>query len=498
MNIRKGFCNHQDFGGTGVATPERINRYRVQHLKNMGANSWRMSHNPPNPELLDFMDEYGMLVWDENRHFGESPQWKQDQADMILRDRNHPSVVIWSICNEAGCQANSPGIDNVAKEFMAIVQKYDGIYKNTSASNNNWGYKRPIAGAQWMTTVLDFASANYDYNLGGYHSAHPNQSIISSESCSCVTDRNEYKDSSTTGHCSAYGGCPWNNVPCPDGCWVPIAQNDFIIGSFDWTGFDYKGEPTPYGWPDINSHFGVNDMVGFPKDDYFYYKAAWFNMSEEIVLHILPNTWNGDTQTDPINARVYTNCEYVEMFINKQSVSNGKVKVQPLEYYSAKIKYEAGEIRAHCLDANGKVLMTKVLETTGAPSALKLEWTYPYNSESVMNNTIIGDGQDVALISVFVVDSEGRIVPNSNNTVTFALDDESIAFILGVGNGDPGAGTARDKADFRDVYHGKARVLVQSKLNMNGKVKLTATAAGLTSDVIEINIQKPMNSIKTV
>ena len=438
-----------------------------------------------------------MLVWNENRHFGDSPQWKQDQADMILRDRNHPSVVIWSICNEAGCQSGSPGIDNVAKEFMSIIQKYDGIYDYQNESSD-WGYKRPIAGAAWQTPILDFASANYDYNLNSYHSNHPNQSIISSESCSCITDRNEYVDSSETGHCSAYNGCPWNNVPCPDGCWVPIARNDFIIGSFDWTGFDYKGEPTPYEWPDINSHFGVNDIVDFPKDDYYYYKSAWYNVSDEMVLHIVPNTWNGDTGTDPIKARVYTNCEYVELFVNNKSMSNGKEKVRPLEYYSVDIRYEAGEIKAACLDEDDNILMTKVLETTGAAVALKLEWSYPYNSESDMQNTIVGDGQDVALISVYVVDSEERVVPDANDTVQFSVDDESIAFILGVGNGDPGAGAARDKADFRDVYHGKARVLVQSMLNVGGKVKLTATASGLRSDTIEINVEKPENKVQFV
>lgn len=209
------------------------------------------SHNPPNVELLEFADEYGILVLDENRHFGDSPQWKEDQKDMILRDRNHPSIVMWSICNEAGCQFNAKGIDKVAAEFKDIIQGLDGKYNDPESS---WaGYQRPIIGAQWMTPMLDFASAHYTYDLSAYHQQHPNQSILESESCGCVTDRNEYVDSPSTGHCSAYNGCPWKKTNCPDGCWKPIAETEYIMGSFAWTGFDYKGESTPYGWPDVNS-----------------------------------------------------------------------------------------------------------------------------------------------------------------------------------------------------------------------------------------------------
>ena len=245
-------------------------------------------------------------------------------------------------------------------------------------------------------------------------------------------------------------------------------------------------------------HFGVNDIVGFPKDDYFYYKSAWVNMTDEIVLHILPNTWNGDTGTNPIKARVYTNCEYVELFINNKSVSNGKQQVKPLEYYSASITYSPGEIKANCISGDNEILATKVIETTGSPSTIKLEWEYPYNSESKQPNTIYGDGLDVALISAYVQDNQNRTVPNANNqTITFSLDNEKIAFILGTGNGDPTCHEP-DHGSIRTVFHGKARVLVQSQLNQNGVVKLTASSPGLSSDTIEINIQKPMNEIKTI
>ena len=238
--------------------------------------------------------------------------------------------------------------------------------------------------------------------------------------------------------------------------------------------------------------------MGFPKDSYFYYKSAWVNMTDEIVLHILPNTWNGDSGTSgKVKVRVYTNCEYVELFINNKSVSNGKQYVKPLEYYAVDVTYSAGEISVNCVDANDKILETKSIQTTGKAVQIKLEWDYPYNSESEYNNTIYGDGLDVALISVYVLDDQNRVVPDSNNTIQFAIDNEEIAYIYGVGNGDP-ACHQRDKGTFRSVYHGKAKVLVGAKLNVNGIVKLSATSTGLTSDTIEINIKKPMNEIKTL
>eukprot|EP01084_Bolivina_argentea_P180802 312356_1 len=490
-----GFCSHQDFGGTGIATPERINRFRIQHLKNMGANSWRMSHNPPNPELLDFADEYGFLIWDENRHFGNSSEWLQDQTDLILRDRNHPSIVIWSICNEAGCQQGVPATTNITRIWKGIIQQYDGIYNN----ENNWGNNRPISGAgssspsnkNYQTPYLDIVGNNYGYqNLAAFHKQYPNRSLIESESCSCTTDRNEYVSSSTDGHRAAY-------TTCIDACWTPIGTQKFVIGSFDWTGFDYKGEPSPYNWPDINSHFGVNDMVGFAKDDYWYYRAQWTDINDEIILHLVPNTWNNDTNTNPVLVLVYTNCEYVELFLNNKSLTNGKQKINVGEYFSMNVTWIYGALSCNCYDVNNNTLKIKTLETTNEPHAIKLGWEYPYNEESITNNTIVSDGQDVALINVFVVDNQNRIVPNSSNLINFSIDNQDIAFILGVGNGDP-ASHERDKSNSRSVYHGKARILIQSMLNKNGKVILTAKSDGLVDDTIEINIQPTNYKIMTV
>ena len=236
-------------------------------------------------------------------------------------------------------------------------------------------------------------------------------------------------------------------------------------------------------------------MVGFPKDDYYYYKSAWVDMADEIVLHILPNTWNNDTGTNPIQVRIYTNCEYVELFINNKSMSNGKQQIKPLQYYSINVTYVEGAIQANCynLSSDNNILATKLIETTGEASRIKLELEYPSNS----NNTIHGDGLDVALISVYVVDDQNRIVPNANNTITFSLDREEIAFILGVGNGNP-ACHERDKSHFRSVYHGKARVLMQSMLNANGFVKLTASSPELASDTIKIQIENLITKMKTI
>ena len=326
-----------------------------------------------------------------------------------------------------------------------------------------------------------------------YHRKYPNQSLISSESCSCTTDRNEYVTSAEEGHCSAYMGCPWNEDPCPQGCWIPIANHSYVIGSFDWTGFDYKGEPTPFRWPDINSHFGVNDISGFPKDDYFYYKAVWTAFEDEMVLHILPNTWNADIErTDVIKTRIYTNCKYVEVFLNNKSLSNGKQRVEPLEYYGLDVDYEPGVLSVNCLDENDNILGTKAIETTNEPYGITLSQEYPYK-----NGDIIGDGQDVAMINVFVVDNENRIVPNATNMVNFTIGSNDPGYILGVGNGDP-ACHEPDKASYRSVYHGKARVLVQSLFNQSGIVKLSAISAGLKSDTIDINVVSPNDALFVV
>eukprot|EP01123_Difflugia_compressa_P002326 TRINITY_DN13023_c0_g1_i1.p1 TRINITY_DN13023_c0_g1~~TRINITY_DN13023_c0_g1_i1.p1 ORF type:complete len:604 (-),score=124.96 TRINITY_DN13023_c0_g1_i1:7-1716(-) len=248
----------------------------------MGGNGWRMSHNPPNEELLDLTDELGMLVWDENRNFDNVPQYFSDLAILPLRDRNHPSVIIWSLCNEFGCQegANDPVALKTAQTFKSIIEQYDTTRPVSAAWNA--GLNDLLYG--WGPKVLDLQGVNYNYGeLDPYHKAYPAKPMIGSETASCTGARGIYTTNDTIAHESIF-----NAHGCAREWWTADATRNFMAGGFAWTGFDYKGEPTPYGWPCINSNFGVIDIAGFPKDTFWYYQSWWIN---KLVLHVFPH-WN--------------------------------------------------------------------------------------------------------------------------------------------------------------------------------------------------------------
>eukprot|EP01084_Bolivina_argentea_P265984 451013_1 len=331
----------------------------------MGANAWRMSHNPPNKELLDFADEYGILVWDENRHFENNTQYFQDMEDMINRDKNHPSIVIWSLCNEGGCMEGSANGAAVGKMFEAIIHRIDNVNTRpvSAAMNGDWGDS--------LSGVLDIQGINYHYEqYDPYHSSHPTQPIISSESCSCTTSRGEYSnDNATTGHVSAFTSCVWT-------CWQPVAQRKFVIGSMDWTGFDYKGEPTPYNWPDVNSHFGVIDIAGFPKDDYWYYRA-WWQQNNETIIHILPDDWNQWVSGQKVETWIYTNVDSVDLQLNGKSVTNGPVTVTTQSPIQLTITYSPGILSAIGYDKNKNKIANYSIQTTGKAYGIELIIEYP-------------------------------------------------------------------------------------------------------------------------
>jgi len=276
----KGMCNHQDFAGVGTAVPDRISAYRIERQKELGVNAWRMSHNPPNPELLDAADRIGLLVWDENRFLGDFPQWKKDIEAMVRRDRNHPSIVWWSLCNEWGCMQDTMETTvRVGGEFRDILKKLDPTRPISGAWNGD------VSGAvQWGKHVVDIGGINYNYDsFDPVHAQLPDQPMISSESCSCTSDR------SPTVNLSLGIIGPYNAWSCIRDCWAPIAARAFVMGSFDWTGFDYRGEETPTVWPTISSHFGILDVAGFYKDDAYYYKSIFHS---DPLVHIVPHSWN--------------------------------------------------------------------------------------------------------------------------------------------------------------------------------------------------------------
>ena len=456
----KGTCNHQDFAGVGVALPDRLNWYKISRLKEMGSNSYRCSHHPPTPELLDACDRLGMLVMDENRRLGDSQEILGQVESMVRRDRNHPSIYVWSMCNEEGAQGTEAG----RKQGQAIydtISKWDGTRPVTAAMNNGdtWG--------KGISKVVDVQGCNYNPNLYDmFHLAYPKRPMIATETASSTTTRGMYFTDTIAGFCSSLNeGAEW--------AWRPVGENAWMSGGHVWTGFDYRGEPSPYDWPCISSHFGIMDTCGFPKDDWYYYKAWW---GGDPVIHLFPH-WNwGETPVEkrPKEIRCYSNCERVELLLNgKILMSQG---ITPNSHVSWPVQWTPGFIEARGYVKGKQVALAKV-QTTGAPEALVLVPDRPM---------IQGDGEDVSLVAVSVLDGKGMIVPTADNEVSFEVTGPGK--VIGVGNGNPSSHEP-DKASKRKAFNGRCMVLVQST-GEAGTIRVTATAPGVKPATLDVRAEK--------
>ncbi len=412
--VLKGTCNHQDHAGVGSALPDRVQYFRIARLKDMGCNAYRTSHNPPTPELLDACDQLGMLVMDENRLLGSDPANLKRLEGLVRRDRNHPSVVVWSIAYEEWVQTTPTG-GRVAATMQRLVHRLDPTRQVTEAGNVGNVY----AG---LNRIIDVRGWNYNIGRGvdDYHAEHPDQPNVGTEQASTVCTRGIYANDPKRGYVGSYddNAPPWAYTA--EKWWSFFAARPWLSGGFAWTGFDYRGEPTPYGWPCINSHFGILDTCGFPKDNFYYYQAWW---SDRSVLHLLPHwNWPGKEGQD-IDVRCFSNCQEVEIFLNGQSLGR---KPMPKESHLAwSVPYTPGTLLAKGY-RDGEVVAQEKVETTGVPAAIKLIPDRP---------AINADAQDVSIITVAVTDSEGRTVPVADNLVHFEL--RGPGKILGVGNGDP-------------------------------------------------------------
>jgi len=450
-----GTCNHQDFAGVGIAVPDTLEAWRVEKLKEMGANAWRMSHNPPTPSLLDACDRLGMLVMDENRHLGDTysdhtPSGTpysnlSDLASMIKRDRNHPSIIIWSMCNEEGLEGSPEGA-RIFAAMMKVVHKYDRTRPISCAMNGGWfnpGFR----------TVEDLMGVNYNSQVyDRFHQLYPNMPMFGSETASTLTTRGVYANNRQKAWVTSYN--------MTDGSWAPIATRPFMAGSFPWTGFDYKGEPTPFGWPDINSNFGIMDMCGFPKDNYYYYQSWW---KTKPIVHLMPH-WNWPGQNgQPIRVIAFSNCERVELFLNGKSQG---AKTMPRNgHLEWTVDYAPGTLMARGYN-NGKLAATDIVQTTGAPAALRLK---------TGRTVLAADGEDLIPVEVDVLDSKGRIVPTADNHVTFSVT--GAGHVAGVGNGNP-SDHDPDKASYRNAFNGKCMVIVGAG-EKPGAILLRASSPGL-------------------
>ncbi len=482
----KGVCNHHDLGCLGAAVNTRALERQLEILKAMGCNGIRTSHNPPAPELLDLCDKMGFVVMDEafdvwkkkktayDYHLFWDDWHRRDLEDMVLRDRNHPSVFIWSIGNEIPEQGDSTGV-TLSKELAAIVRNLDMTRPITAACNHPWPGNSLI-----KSGALDLIGINYHHEeFASFLKTFPGQKFIGAETNSALATRGSYDMPSdkirrwpprwdlplTEGNpdytCSAYDNCsaPWGSTH--QETWPLIKKHDFLSGMFIWTGFDYLGEPTPYSWPARSSYFGIVDLAGFPKDSYYFYQSEW---TDKPVLHIFPHwNWNaGDT----VDIWAYTNFEEVELFLNGPSLGT-KQKTGDVCQLVWRVPFAPGKLKAIGRAAGQKAL-TREIKTAGKPDRIILEPD---------RNRIKADGLDLSFITVKVVDAEETLVPRADNLVQFEIQGEGK--IVGVDNG---LQTSHEpfEANQRKAFNGMCLVVLQSN-GKAGSISLKATAEGLRS-----------------
>jgi beta-galactosidase len=498
----QGVNMHQDHAGVGVAVPDRLFTWRLERLKEVGCNAIRTSHNPVAPFLLDECDRLGFLVIAENRHLGDTYMDQtskdvkavehRDLTSLVLRDRNHPSIILWSLCNEQWTQGSPEGAAMI-RAMKQRVHELDPTRPITAAMNG--GFDKP----EGFLSVLDVIGINYNpWVYDSVHALRPTNAMLGSEIASEVSTRgiyatnrwDTYQGDRERGYIAAYSTTAGPGGQTVEDAWPRIATNDFMGGGFVWSGFDYKGEPRPFEWPVINSHYGFMDICGFPKDSYYYYQSWW---TDKPVLHLFPH-WNwtgsargvagseidGDSASVTPRAKegqeipvwVHSNCEEVELFLN--GVSLGKKTTKRYQHLEWNVKYAPGKLVAKGI-RKGKTIEA-IQETTGEPAAIRL---------TADRSRLLANNADVAVVKVEVVDAKGRLVPVAANKIRFSI--EGAGKIIGVGNGDPSCHEP-DKASERSVFNGLAQVIVQST-HVAGKIKLTATADGLAPATLIVQAQ---------
>ena len=421
-----GANNHQDHAGIGIALPDAMHDARLRMLKAMGVNAIRSAHHPATPELLDACDRLGILVIDEHRMMGTAPQIRDELERMVRRDRNHPSIILWSVGNEEWAIENTEIGTRLAREMQAIVARLDPTRPSTLAASSSGQPEGTSVGSQ----VIGF---NYkgQHDIDAMHRRFPQRPMVVTEEGLTYATRGVYADDPSRVQVAAYdrrsGGASTSTI---EEAWRFNAERPFLAGMFVWTGFDYRGETTPFGWPAISSQFGMMDTTGALKDSGYYLKAAW---TTEPMVHLLPHwNWPG-REGQPIDVRVYGNTEDVELLLNGRSL--GRKTLQRYGHLQWSVPYEPGTLVARGY-RRGEWVASDTVATTGDGAAVRL---------TVDRAKIRADGTDVALVTVNVVDREGRVVPTAGQRIDF--DVEGAARLIGMGNGDPGSHEADKPAE---------------------------------------------------
>ena len=475
----KGTCNHQDFPAVGIGVPDNLWRWRIAKLQAMGSNAYRTAHNPLASAFYRACDHMGMLVMDENRHLGDvyTPKTKMGAAYsnlsdlqwMILAQRNDPCVIFWSMCNEENQLEGTREGARIFGAMMHLVHRLDPTRPVTCAMNG--GYNK-----RGFFSVENLLGINYHCNLyEKFHKQFPSKMIFGSEDFNCLSARGVLKTQRNTGLCSEFGallgrGKGWAYNHTPWRSWIPVVTHPFVAGDFIWTGFDYLGEPNPFGWPDVTSQTGAMDRCGFPKPCYYYWRA-WWNTEKPFVYVFPAWTLSRAMIGRPVRVRCYSNCPEVALTLNGRSL--GQKHMPRYKYVDWTVPYEPGKLTVRGYSGN-RVVSKYSTQTAGALTALKLADEVP---------TLTANDESIAPVAVTIVDSHGFQAINTSNMVQFNISGPGS--IVGVANGDPACHEPCAESHIH-VFHGKCLIMIRAGLKP-GVIDLIAKAHGLAEAILKIN-----------
>ena len=465
----RGVANHQDFPGVGIAVPDNLWGWRIAKLKAMGANAYRCSHNPLPSAFYRACDRMGMLVMDETRHLGDTYAPKtppgtgylhlRELRAMVLQHRNFPCIIFWSLANEEGLQGRREGA-RILRAMQQAAARLDPTRPVTTAMNG--GYNR-----RGFLAVEPIAGINYHCRrFPLLHRRVPGKMLFGSEDFNAYSARGSLRTRRASGRCSEYG-CQllqlhgWRSGHTPWRCWAPVARHRFMAGEFFWTGFDYRGEPNPFGWPAVTSQTGAMDLAGFPKPDYYYWRAWWRTRPS---VYCFP-AWDLPRSTvgRPVRVRCYANTDRVTLYLNGRNL--GMKAMPKYKYLDWQVRYKPGKLSARGWD-HGRLVARFASHTPGPAMALRLQDEYPH---------LVADGESVAPIAVSILDAHGRVVRQADNRVRFIVS--GAGRLAGVANGDP-ASHEPNQANGRRAYHGRCMALIRAR-SRAGTIRLLATAPGL-------------------
>ena len=453
-------------------------------LKSMGVNALRTSHNPPAPEMLDMADRMGFLVmdeafdcWDQAKNTYDYARffskWSTiDIGDMVARDRNHPGIIIWSIGNEIQDNNNT----TIAASLIAAVKAKD----STRAIGQANASAAPGAAVAAMEDVVGLNYAPYSYD--STHSSNPSWKLFASESSSAVRSRGVYKTPVTTNilsgsdnQCSSYDNSVVSWGTSAEGSWSSVNTRAYIAGEFIWTGWDYIGEPTPYGWPSKSSYFGAIDTAGFPKDIFYFYQSKW-GAAGPTMVHIVPMDWTSWTAGQSVTVWAYTNADSVELFLNGTSLGS-KTMNATTAHLQWSVPFATGTLEAKATKG-GTVVATDTVKTAGAAAKLAL---------APDRASITADGRDLSYVEIDIDDTQGVVAPKANNTIAVTVSGPGT--LVGL---DAGDSTNHDsyKGTSHAAFSGKLMAIIQSTTTA-GTVTVNATSSGLSAGSTTVTTKAP-------